>query len=944
MNKPGSLPASAPALITGRGGKGAPSVPTFFEAADTIRSSGRAYVLCLLSAGPVAGLVDGASSVFLDDVALTDSAVAATAGWQISDGLPDQKPARLPGFNATESEQPVGRTLATATPVILSRPAADAVRLTLRFPAGLVHRTARVIGPESVSVRVELATGYVAGDPDTRWSVVFDEAITEKQTTAFELQVNALVPEPASGPAGPVALRVTRTSAEATDRLISDQIVLSSVTWLLWDKLSYPGLATFALSVDAGAADGRLPRLSLDLKGRLVKIPDNYEADTRRYTGIWSGAFVTGWTDNPAWVIYDLLTDPLWGLGLDPALVDSFGLYQIARWCDEPVADEAGRTQPRFTFNAVLDRDQPASRLLVDICAAIHCLVCWSGRQLVFVRDNTDPPRLLVTKSAVADGRFVYQDRSVQDQISHAMVRWRGPDGRLATEIAIDQDSLARFGYRAAQVFLPGCTRLAQAQRHARWLLAAQHGAGQIVSWRAGLDHLADHPVRPGDVIVLDDPDDPAAAADVQAERLQATGFDQLLDPVVLRRRERAYVVRNRPGFTTTTGRYMGRPLADPAAVPRLTTARFRFDEAASDPAARLYVVVCRTDRDEAFPLDGTAVFFGTARALQTARSWQVAELRQTAPDECEVVAFAAPPDRATLIDRASVAPSVVRPVRPDLTAPPAAVINLAARQFETLAEGRLGAELELVWASADGPPPRFWRVVMTGPDATVRHLTASAAHLLAGDLVPGRWQIDVTPVSWQGRSGPSARLTHTVAADISGLPEPAAPTLIPAVGGLTAEWAAPAVGSIASYQLWEMDAADVPLRLLSVSLGRRAGVTGLTAGTTYRLAVRYIRLSGARSGFSPSATAAPLAPPRPKDGPPGPPGTDGKMVWTAQMAKPAYRRQRWCGWPAGYRRQRWPAGHRRQRWPARPTGQRWCGRYRRYPDSHRHPHAAGLV
>ena len=229
---------------------------------------------------------------------------------------------------------------------------------------------------------------------------------------------------------------------------------------------------------------------------------------------------------------------------------------------------------------------------------------------------------------------------------------------------------------------MPGCTRPAQAQRHARWLLAAQQGAGQIVSWRAGLDHLADHPVRPGDVILIDDPDQPAGPAG-QAERLFTAGFDALLSAVTLQRRERAYVLRTKPGFTTSMGRFMGRPASDPDAPPQIVTASFRFDAGASDPARHLYVVVCKASRDQIWPLDGTAVYFGARKTLAASRAWQVAEVRQTAADECEVTAFSALPDRTTGIDLPSLAASSVRPVRPDISRPPAGVTGLAARQFE---------------------------------------------------------------------------------------------------------------------------------------------------------------------------------------------------------------------------------------------------------------------
>ena len=176
------------------------------------------------------------------------------------------------------------------------------------------------------------------------------------------------------------------------------------------------------LSVGAKPFNGRLPKLSLDIKGRIIAIPDNYDADNRLYSGIWSGEFARGWTDNPAWIIYDLLTSKQWGLGLSGDLIDKFDLYRIAVYCDEMIASSGGEMLPRFSFNAMLTKRLSAARVIADICASIQAMFFWAGGRLRFIQDRDEPPRLLVSNSSVIDGRFVYHGRSEKQQYSHALV------------------------------------------------------------------------------------------------------------------------------------------------------------------------------------------------------------------------------------------------------------------------------------------------------------------------------------------------------------------------------------------------------------------------------------------------------------------------------------------------------------------------------------------
>ncbi|WP_438997581.1 TipJ family phage tail tip protein, partial [Candidatus Puniceispirillum sp.] len=406
-------------MISGRGGKsggggGDWQVPQVKEVADSIRSSGTARVQFLLSAGPIGGLRDGAKSIFLDDVPLQSTDGAANfegVGWMQTHGTPDQNPVSMPGFNVVEQVQNTGWIMRAGLARVASRARVDAARLTLRFGRGLVHRRGHVITGAAVTLRIDV---WHSG----RWHEAVRKTVSEKQSGPFEIQMQVGFSAVDNDVSTVRKFRLVRMTANSNSRDLINDVTCTSITWLTWDALRYPGMATVALSLDARGFAGRPPAISFDTKGRLLAVPRNYDPERRRYNGIWDGRFKTAWSDNPAWVIYDILTARDWGLGLPPESVDKFDLYTIARYCDAPVT--GGDNNPRFRFNAVIKTRKSAAVLMAELCAAIHVLFYWSGGRLRFRADKPTAPSILVTPANVINGDFVYHGPARQAEISHA--------------------------------------------------------------------------------------------------------------------------------------------------------------------------------------------------------------------------------------------------------------------------------------------------------------------------------------------------------------------------------------------------------------------------------------------------------------------------------------------------------------------------------------------
>lgn len=115
----------------------------------------------------------------------------------------------------------------------------------------------------------------------------------------------------------------------------------SYVTEVTSLEFKYPNSCYF-LSVFDGRGFSQPPNRTYDLKLLKIKVPENYDAEGKYYDGFWNGEFdsILRWTDNPAWIIYDLITNYRYGLGkftFQESLADKWNLYRIAKYCDESV-------------------------------------------------------------------------------------------------------------------------------------------------------------------------------------------------------------------------------------------------------------------------------------------------------------------------------------------------------------------------------------------------------------------------------------------------------------------------------------------------------------------------------------------------------------------------------------------------------------------------------
>ncbi|TWC11427.1 putative phage tail protein [Pseudomonas sp. SJZ085] len=484
------------------GSKGGESKPRpSVEAPDNLQSTAFARILDLVSEGEILGLVNGMRSVFLDETPLTNadgSLNFSGVTLDVRTGSQDQQ--HIPGFPAVESEIGIGVELRSDQPWVraISNLQLSAVRVRLSVPRlAQTNTTNGDTNGYTVRYRIDLSTD---GGP---FVPVLTAAFSGKTSTKYERSHRVDLPDAISG----WTVRVVRLTANSSSGAISDTTNVDAITEIIDAKLRYPGSAIVGLQFDASQFQS-IPTRAFDLFGRIIKVPSNYDPETRTYTGVWDGSFKTAWTDNPAWIFYDLLLHYRYGLGhlLNAAQVDKWELYRIGQYCDQPVPDGKGGTEPRFTCNLYLSVRADALRVLQDLATTFRGMSYWAAGSVVAVADIPEDPVYTYSNANVIDGKFGYTGSAKKTRYTVALVSWNDPADfyRQKVEYVDDQAGITRYGIQQTEITATGCTSQAQAQRIGKWALLTNRLETESVGFSVGLDGTL---ARPGQIIRIADND-----------------------------------------------------------------------------------------------------------------------------------------------------------------------------------------------------------------------------------------------------------------------------------------------------------------------------------------------------------------------------------------------------------------------------------------------------
>ncbi|MEN6621499.1 MAG: phage tail protein [Smithella sp.] len=357
------------------------------------------------------------------------------------------------------------------------------------------------------------------------------QSLSIKGKTTSPYEVAYRVNLPAGG--APWNVRLTRLTPDSTSAALQNSITWSTFTEIIDAKLIYPDTAYVAVNIDAALFGSEIPTRGYEVEGLEIQIPDNYDPETREYTGLWTGTFQTAYSNNPAWILYDILVNSRYGLGnsIDFSQIDKFALYEIGQYCDELVDDGYGGQEPRFTFNTQITNQKEAYEVVNAITSAFRGMTYWGSGSITAVQDKPSDPVMLVTNANTIDG-FSYSGSALKARHSAVIVTWNDPlDAyRTATVVVEDPDLIQRFGWRTIDTVAIGCTSKGQAIRWGKWILETERYETDTVTYKASFDHVA---VRPGDIIAVQDP---TYANARMGGRFVSVGTDEfeIDDPVTL--------------------------------------------------------------------------------------------------------------------------------------------------------------------------------------------------------------------------------------------------------------------------------------------------------------------------------------------------------------------------------------------------------------------------
>uniref|UniRef100_UPI00403DA7D5 TipJ family phage tail tip protein n=1 Tax=Pasteurella multocida TaxID=747 RepID=UPI00403DA7D5 len=466
---------------------------TPYEAPESGQSKQFVSIVEIVSEGQIKGLVDGVKSVYLNNTPLQasdDSYNFKNVEAQGRIGTQDQEV--MEGFNTSEKEIAVSTQVKKLTPITrtITDRKVSRLRLTLGVQS-LFHQNDK---------------GDVYGSK-VDFTVTIGErshlvSISGKYSSQYLKQV-----EFGDLPPVPFQVKVERVNADSKSQRLQNNTIWASYTEIIETQFAYPNTAILGIRFDSEYFSS-IPNRTYEIYGIEMKVPSNYDPFERTYTGFWDGTFKIAWTNNPAWILYDLMTNKRYGLGwrLGEFNVDKWALYQAAQYCDQMVPDGFGGQEPRFTCNAWLTDQRKAYDVINDICSIFRAMPVWNGREFTVVMDRPADPVWTYTNANVISGEFSYQYSAQKARHNEIHIEYIDADDSYERKIEVvsDDDLIRRHGLNVKKVTAFACTSRGQAFRTGKWILETERLETKTVTFAVGAEGLMH---IPGDIIRVADCD-----------------------------------------------------------------------------------------------------------------------------------------------------------------------------------------------------------------------------------------------------------------------------------------------------------------------------------------------------------------------------------------------------------------------------------------------------
>lgn len=406
----------------------------------------------------------------------------------------------IQGFSESSAEFQVAREVTHNTPYTLtvSNKNLSAIRFRLLWPRVLKQKDNGDMVGSVVEYKIEMAVDGAS------YQTYLTGKIDGKNTTGgYDRSIRVNLPQNFTSQ---VLIRVSRVTPDADGVKVVDAFQVQSYAEVIDAKFRYPLTAMLYVEFDSDLFQNQIPTISLKKKWKIIQVPSNYDPINRTYSGTWDGVFKWAWSNNPAWVLYDLIMNQRYGLdqrelGIP---VDKWSLYEVAQYCDELVPDNRGGMEPRYLMDVVVQSQVEAFQLVRDICSAFRGMTFYNGESLSIIVDKPRDPVYLFTADNVVDGVFVRTFPSEKTMYTSCNVMFDDEENQYEQDIepVFNPDAAMRFGHNPTSITAIGCTRRTEANRRGRWILQTNLSA-TTVSFSTGLEGMIP---SCGDVIYVADP------------------------------------------------------------------------------------------------------------------------------------------------------------------------------------------------------------------------------------------------------------------------------------------------------------------------------------------------------------------------------------------------------------------------------------------------------
>ncbi|MGL5027980.1 MAG: phage tail protein [Shewanella oncorhynchi] len=451
------------------------------ESPDDLRSIAKAKILLAIGEGEFDGQLSG-QNVFLDGTPLLDPNGAENFPgviWDFRPGTAHQT--YIPGLPSVENEVALGIELKSDQPYTraITNSLLSAVRVRFRWPALQQQLDNGDVNGYRIAYAIDLSTDGGS------YQTVLSTAVDGKTTQPYERSHRIDLPSGNNW-----QIRIRRLTPNQNNNRVADLMQIAAITDVIDRKLKYPNTALLYVEFDASQFQN-IPVISCEPFMRKVKVPTNYNPLTRDYAGVWDGSFKIAWTDNPAWVSYDIILDDRFGTGrrINAALVDKWELYQIAQYCDQLVPNGKGGMEPRYICNIYIQQATEAWQVLRDLASIYRGMTYWSNGQMYSVADMPRDMDFIYTNANVIDGKFSYSSSSEKVKYTRALISWDNPDNAYESDVTSvsDQQLQRRYGDNVVELSALGCTRESEAQRRGKWAIYTNNN-DRAVNFKVGMD------------------------------------------------------------------------------------------------------------------------------------------------------------------------------------------------------------------------------------------------------------------------------------------------------------------------------------------------------------------------------------------------------------------------------------------------------------------------